>query len=82
VYHSVNKILQCLGLHLPNTGDHQALMGGEQLARSGIAHDVERASRKVIACERHRAGITIGVTRDLAQNPIVPTNIGQYERRA
>jgi hypothetical protein len=74
-------MLQWLGLELSHAGDHQASMGCKQLARSGIARNMERASRHVIACERHRARIAIGVTRDLAQNPIIPTNIGQDDRR-
>jgi len=82
MYNSVNNIQQGLGLQLPNVGDHQAPMGGEQLAGASIAGDAERASRKVIVRQGHRPWITIGRTGDLAQNPIVPTDIGQDDRRA
>jgi hypothetical protein len=80
MYHCVNNMFEWLGLQLPNAGDHQAPMGSEQLARSGIASNVKCASRKVSACERHSTWITIGVTGDLAQNPIVPTTISQDDR--
>jgi hypothetical protein len=82
VYNSVNDILKWLPVQLPNPADHQASMGSEQLARAGITSNVERTSRKVSVCQRQSAWITIGCTGDLAQNPIVPTDIGQDDRRA
>jgi hypothetical protein len=52
---TVNNILKWLDFQLPNTADHQAPMGSEQLARAGIASEVERTSRKVIAGESYSA---------------------------
>jgi len=82
VYNSVNNILEWLRLQLPDAGDHQALMGGKQLAGASIAGDPQRTSRKVIVCEGYRSRIAVGRAGDLAQNPIVPTDSGQHDRRA
>jgi hypothetical protein len=82
MYHSVNNSPKGLRLQLPNTGDYQAPMGGKQLAGASITGDVERASCKVSVTQGQRSWITIGRTGDLAQNPIVPTDIGQDDRRA
>jgi len=82
VDYSVNNILKWLGLQLPHAPDHQAPVGGEQLAGAGVTGDVERASRKIIIDEGECAWITIGRAGDLAQNPIVPADIGQDDRRA
>jgi hypothetical protein len=74
---SVNNILQRLGLQLSHAADHQASVSGEQLTGASITGDVERTGCKIIVREGQCAWITIRRARNLTQNPIVPTDIGQ-----
>jgi predicted nucleotidyltransferase len=81
-HNRLNDLLERFLFQDSNLVYHQIAICGEELSRTGIAGHSQGACRKTFLREDDGASVAIGFACDLAQNPIVPTNIGQDHSRS
>jgi hypothetical protein len=59
------------------TGGESGLVSGEELPRANKAKTLQSALYKIAAGERYGPRIRVGITGDLADDPVGTTNVGK-----
>jgi len=72
-------------VNLPSQGagspHHKRFMSGEELAWSSVALPPEAPGGEGPCPQRDGRGVTVGIARDLAQDPVTPPGVGEDHSR-
>jgi hypothetical protein len=72
-----DEMLTRLRIQDSDFGNHQISAGGEQFAWPGVAVGAKRARREARRRQVDRSGVTVWVARDLTEDPVITTGVGQ-----